>query len=336
MHRKVLDVLADNYGVAVSGEKIAEILSVSRNSVWKAVSKLREDGFEIVAVTNAGYKLISIGDNVIPKMINNLLSNGNRLKISFEKTVESTNSRLKELAEQGAEHGTVLIAQRQTGGKGRLGRTFHSPNGGLYMSILLRPKFLAEESVHITVAAAVAVAKAVESVSEKKAGIKWVNDIYIDSQKLCGILTEAAMDFESGTVNYAIVGIGINVYQSDEELPDEISEIAGYLFDKKPEDNVKTILAAEVLSNFMGFYDKLEKREYIDEYQKRSVLTGCKILFLQGNYKFNGIVEGINDKAELIVRLENNEIKTFSSGEVLIDKDAFINAVRNRGVSGEK
>lgn len=331
MHNKVLDILAENYNQAVSGEKLAEILGVSRNSVWKAVAKLRESGFEIEAVTNAGYKLVSVGENVVPEMVKKCMPQNNNLEIIFQKSVESTNTKLKELAENSAKHGTVLISQNQTGGKGRLGRSFYSPDGGLYISVLLRPNFPASESVFITVAAAVAVAKAIESISNKRAGIKWVNDIYIDDRKVCGILTEAAMDFESGTVNYAIVGMGINIYPSQEGFPDEIKEVAGCVFDEKPNENVKTKLAAMILSNFMEFYDNLEKREFIEEYWVRSILTNCNILFSQGIKKFSGTVLGINENAELIVELDNGETKTFSSGEVLIDKDTLRQAITSKG-----
>ena len=168
----VLELLENSDG-PISGEEMAEKLGISRNSVWKAVGKLKEAGYEIQAGTNRGYRLVSSGNVLTPQGVRRLLTGSAKgCAIDVRDSVTSTNTVLKAIAEQGGAEGMVLIAQQQTQGKGRLGRTFLSPKGtGLYISILLRPKFSAEESLCVTTAAAVAVAEAIDSVTWKHAMI---------------------------------------------------------------------------------------------------------------------------------------------------------------------
>ncbi|WP_099205268.1 biotin--[acetyl-CoA-carboxylase] ligase [Scatolibacter rhodanostii] len=321
---QVLDYLLKQKGQAVSGEKIAQSLGVSRNSIWKAVQNLREEGFVIKAVTNAGYKLCAEGQTLSATSILLHMPKVHPFKIEVKKSVGSTNTELKALAENGAKEGTVLIAEEQLGGKGRLGRSFYSPSGGgLYMSVILRPKCLPDEALFITVAAAVAVAQAIETITDSKAKIKWVNDIYVKGKKVCGILTEASMDFESGSVNYAVLGMGINVTLPQGGFPEEIRDVAGALFNENAPDGIKAKLAAEILTRFIGMYQKLSAHEFMSEYQSRSLLTDCQITFTQGNQESHGIVVGISNRAELIVRLDSGEIKKYSSGEASIEKESL-------------
>ena len=249
--------------------------------------------------------------------------------VEIRDSVSSTNTVLKELAEQGAPEGTVLIAKEQSAGKGRLGRSFFSPRGtGLYMSILLRPKFSAEESLSITTAAAVAVAGAVEEVTGRPAKIKWVNDVYLDGYKICGILTEASADFETGGLHYAVLGIGVNLQAPEGGFSEEIREIAGALF-KTVLPEAQEMLAAGILNRFFAFYSDLTARSFLQEYRERSLLTGTQIHFLYGNESFTGKVIGIDDDFRLMVELEDGSKKTFSAGEVDIDKE-FLSQIRQK------
>lgn len=324
---KVLKLLRDSGGV-MSGEEIAKQLGISRNSVWKAVKKLQADGYRIDAKTNCGYTLLSESCTLSPENISRSLTGAARIaKIEIRDSVSSTNTVLKELAEQGKPEGTVLIARQQSAGKGRMGRSFFSPKGtGLYMSILLRPKFSAEESLFITTAAAVAVAGAVEEATGRTAKIKWVNDVYLDGYKVCGILTEASVDFETRGLNYAVLGIGVNLQEPEGGFSEEIREVAGALFEKAP-PGAQVTLAAGILNRFFNFYSSLTALSFLPEYRERSLLTGAQIHFLYGNESYTGKVIGIDETVRLLVELEDGTRKAFSAGEVAIEKD-FLNWLR--------
>lgn len=331
----VLELLEENGG-ALSGEDMAKKLGITRNSVWKAVKKLREEGYEIQAGTNRGYMLVSDSDVLSAANIRRRLTGKAKcVAVDVREEVTSTNTVLKELAEQGGAEGMVLIAKQQSAGKGRLGRSFASPKGtGLYMSVLLRPRFSAEESLSITTAAAVAVAEAVERVTGRRAMIKWVNDVYLDGYKICGILTEASIDFETNGLHYAVLGIGVNIQEPEGGFQGELKEIAGALYRETAPSGVRTALAAEILNCFFSFYESLEKRSFLPEYRSRSLLTGKKIRFICGNKKLSGTVLGIDEEARLLVSLENGEQAAFSAGEVAIDKD-FLASLRKKQEKGK-
>ena len=184
---EVLKQLEENKGEYISGGQLATNLNVSRNSIWKAIKTLEKDGYSINAIPNKGYCLEPDNDILSPQSIEQYLNYP--LNLSVYKTITSTNTVLKEKAEQSAPHGTVLIATEQTLGRGRMGKKFYSPsNTGLYISILVRPDIPADQALFLTTSAAVATAKAIEDVSNKKADIKWVNDIYIYDKKVVAFL----------------------------------------------------------------------------------------------------------------------------------------------------
>ena len=320
---QVLKILEENKGRSVSGEDMAKALFVSRNAVWKAIKALRSEGHIIEAGTNRGYSLSEKSGVFSPQSVMKLLGGAKeKFDIIYRETVGSTNTELKALAEQGSPEGTVLIAGEQTAGKGRRGRSFCSPKDtGLYMSVLFRPDFSAEKALFITTCAAVAVAEAVDEITGGEAKIKWVNDVYLNNKKVCGILTEASVDFEGGGLNYAICGIGVNF--SGEALPEELKEIAGGIGgDPKA---LKPKLAAEILSRFFRYYERLEALDFLPEYRRRSLLTGKTVSFTRDGEQYKALVLGIDEKARLMVRLENGEELALSSGEVIIEKSSFLN-----------
>lgn len=325
---QILELLEEAEG-PLSGEEMAQRLGISRNSVWKAVQRLREDGYEIKAATNRGYRLVSSDSALTPQGVRRLLAGPARgCVIDVRDTVTSTNTVLKAIAEQGGAEGMALIAQQQTQGKGRLGRTFLSPKGtGLYISILLRPKFSAEDSLSVTTAAAVAVAEAIDSITGRHAMIKWVNDVYLQGRKVCGILTEASVDFENGGLHYAIVGIGVNIQEPPGGFAPEIRDVAGALYQGEVPSGVRVRLAAEILNRFFGFYEHLTQRTFMEAYRQRSLLTGIEVTFTQGDRVHEGLVLGVDDEARLQVRLPSGEEKLFSAGEVNIKKD-FLERLR--------
>lgn len=318
----VLELLQESPG-PISGEEMARRLAVSRNSVWKAVNKLKEAGYEISAVTNRGYQLLSESNVLSSANIRRQLSGAaEQVLIDIRESVTSTNTVLKEIAEQGGKEGMVVIAEQQSSGKGRLGRSFYSPKGsGLYLSILLRPRFSAEESLSITTAAAVAVAEAVDAVTGEASQIKWVNDVYFHGKKVCGILTEASVDFENNGLHYAVLGIGVNLREPEDGFTGELQKVAGALFREAPPPGSRAKLAAEILNRFFAYYRALPVRTFMPEYRKRSLLTGMEITFQVGEKLCEGTVLGVDDQARLRIRLPDGTETGFGAGEVNIKKD---------------
>lgn len=317
----VLQLMLDNKGEVLSGENIASNLGVTRNAVWKAINSLRQEGYNIEASTNKGYTLVSDNNVLSAQGIRKYMKSGERIDLRVLPTIDSTNNYLKKLASDGGKEGIVAISEEQTAGKGRLGRRFESPKKtGIYMSFLLRPKFSAEESLSITTIAAVAVAKAIEETTGFETKIKWVNDIYMREKKICGILTEASVNFENGGLEYAVPGIGINVKYPEGGFPEEIRDIAGAIYEEECGDDVRCQIVARVIDNFFEYYDKMPNSNHIEEYRKRSLLTGREIDYIENGEEKSGLVQGIDDDCRLIVKLPNGELKYFSTGEVTIKK----------------
>lgn len=314
---QVLYILEKHKGNSVSGETLAKQLFCSRNAVWKAIKSLQNDGYIIEAVTNKGYCLSADNNVFSAASIEKYLENDCSIILLNE--TDSTNNYLKKLAESGAEEKTVVIAESQSGGKGRMGRSFFSPKDGLYMSILLRPDISADKSLFITTAAAVAVSDAIEEISGKKTGIKWVNDIFIGNKKVCGILTEAAVDFETGGLYYAVLGIGVNIFHPSDGFPDEIKNIAGAVFDEKPSDNeVKQKLTAKIIDNFLNIYCDFENSDFMKKYKQRSCVLGKEVFVIKGENRTKATAVDIDDSARLVVKYENGEMQALSSGEVSV------------------
>ncbi len=303
----------------ISGQELAQKLFVTRNAVWKAVEALREQGYAIEAVTNRGYRLQEGSSIFSAQSVRRYLGDDDSwFTVEIADTVTSTNTVLKERANAGAPEGTVLIAQQQTGGRGRQGRSFASPKGtGLYTSILLRPKMKAEEALFLTTAVAVAVAETIEEVSGQKAGIKWVNDIWIGDLKVCGILTEASFDLEAGGLEYAVVGWGINLAEPEGGFPEELRGVAGAVFSDPPGNDTRSRLSAGILRRFLYYYRTLSSRTFLQGYRDRSILIGRPVAIL-GKEEQEALVLGIDDDCRLHVRLPDGQERFLSSGEVRV------------------
>ncbi len=316
---QVLKILEENRGQSINGAKLANDLYVTRSAIWKAVKALQKEGYHITAVTNRGYCLQSQNDIVsAASILPYLRGDAASFDLEVHQTVTSTNTLAKEMAAKGAKEGTVLIAREQTEGRGRMGRSFYSPQAsGIYFSVILRPKLTLEDSLLITTAAAVAVSQAMEAVAKVKAEIKWVNDIFIADKKVCGILTEASLNFESGGLEYAVVGIGINIEAKD--FPEDIKGIAGSLFTEKPSAlPITSILVAEVLNHLAIYKKELSEKHYMEEYRKRSFLLGKNILVLKGKETYPAKAITIDDKARLVVIYEDGTTEALNSGEVSV------------------
>ena len=315
---EVLRILEARRGEAVSGEQMAADLGLSRAAVWKAVSGLKDRGFRIAAGPNRGYTLASDGGSLHPETIRRHLRAAGEFQLRVYDRVEgSTNDLVREAAVRGEAEGLAVIADTQTAGRGRQGRTFVSPPGtGAYLSLLLRPKLPAEEAVAVTGIAAVAAARAIGDVGGGSAGIKWVNDIYLRGRKVCGSLTEATLDMESGGLDYAVLGIGVNLFSPPGGFPPELTEIAGAVFPGKPEDDERSRLIAAILDRFLPLYRALPDRGWLEEYRSRSILTGREVRFIREEQEHRGLVLGVDDSARLLIRLSDGKETALSSGEV--------------------
>ena len=236
--------------------------------------------------------------------------------------VDSTNRLLKNMASEGAPEGSVIIADMQTEGHGRLGRDFFSPSGtGLYMSILLRPQLSAQQSLLITTCAAVAAAEAIEKLSNKYAGIKWVNDIYIGGRKVCGILTEGSI--EGDCLKYAVLGVGINLLHPDGGFPEDLRDSAGAVFSPgettHTAEELRSMAVEYFLDSFLKYYSKLEQKEYLDAYRSRSIVYGKEITVIPPDTSpILAVAGNICDDFSLLIRFNDGSIQRLQAGEVSI------------------
>ena len=309
------DILMEiSKGKIISGGLLASKLGVSRTAVWKAVNALRAEGYFITGL-GGGYVLSPENTRLCGEQLKYDIRGAT---IVFKEKTVSTNEDIKTLAESGEAEFTVVVSRSQTGGKGRMGRSFYSFDGGLYFSVLLRPALSADTCLKITTAAAAAMAKAIEDISQKQTKIKWVNDIFIKGKKVCGILTEGVFDAENNQLKYAVLGIGVNVACPKNGFPVEIAETVDSLFEAcRVPSLVYCALLNSFLENLKGYYEDIESMPHIKEYRKRSFLDGKTVTYERAGKTHTGVVCGIGDNAELIVKEKGKEISLLS-GEVRI------------------
>ncbi len=309
LKEKILNLLNEKETEFISGQYLAETFNVSRNAVWKAVNSLRKDGCNIYAVQNKGYTLDG-GGIFTGEIIKSYMQSP--VKIEYIPNVTSTNDIIMEYGRKGIEEFTAVVADSQSSGRGRKGRIFYSPdNAGTYFSILLRPNINFSESLYITTAAAAAVTEAMKQLYNMDTEIKWVNDIYYNGRKICGILTEAHLDMESGTVDYAALGIGINIFEPKESYNQDIKNIAGAAFCRSMFDNkIRCKITAKVIDIFYEYYKNLSNMTFLTVYKSRSFLTG------KNGIMQKAFVKGIDDKCRLSVLFENGIEENLLSCEV--------------------
>lgn len=301
----------------ISGQALADGLSVSRHAVWKAIDKLRAEGYEIEARTNRGYRLVAAKDSLSAEGVAAFLPPDAGFALEYHEVIDSTNIRARKLAEDGAPAWTVVLAGSQTAGRGRLGKSFYSPEAsGIYMSVIVRPECDVREANLLTLAAAAAVAEAVELVCDVQVGIKWVNDCFVDGRKICGILTEAAVGVEEQCLRYAVVGIGINVAPPAGGFPEELGNIATSIFTTPPETEVRNRLAAEVLARFRPYAEAVALREYFASYRAHLFVIGREVDIVRGGNRETVTVRALNDDGSLLVEQADGTTRSIASGEV--------------------
>ena len=322
---KLFELLSSNADEFISGQIIADELKLSRNSIWKGITALKKDGYIIESKPHIGYRLAG-ESNLLSKEI---ITKDLRVPCTVEvhNTVTSTNDMAKKKIM--SHKPVLLIANRQSTGRGRLGRSFESPGGtGLYLTIALKPGFSLEKSLYVTMAAAVSVCRAIEKVCDRNPQIngknpqmKWGNDIFIENKKVCGILTEAQTNFETGQIDSLIIGIGVNCFPGN--LPNKLKEIAGSISEKTGNFS-RNRLAAEIINETLKSLDRIEDKSFLTEYKSRCFILGHEIK-VHPQYDKSGIPAKALDIAEdggLIVEYidgtKKGETETLHTGEISI------------------
>lgn len=319
MKEEILRLLrsADGY---ISGQELCNRFGVSRTAVWKAINQLKEAGYEIEAQQNKGYRLMAAPDLMTEAEIKSLMHTEwvAKEELYFD-TIDSTNTKAQELAEKGYPSGTLVVADKQESGKGRRGRSWVSPSGtGIFMTLMIKPDINPNNASMLTLVAALAVAKAITSVTGEEAMIKWPNDIVVNSKKVCGILTEMNAQFDY--INHIVVGIGINVH--NESFPEEISQMASSLMIEAGGKRFhRAQIIAETMSYFEQYYDTFLKTQdlsaLVREYDELLVNRNKSVRVLDPKEPFDGKAMGITPKGELIVDTWESR-KLVSSGEVSV------------------
>lgn len=306
----------------MSGQQLADTLNVTRASVWKSIKALQDEGYKIVATTNRGYVLEETNDILSEQSLRACLGEEYRdVDIFTFKTSPSTNAEaMTRLMNGGLTHGTLIVADEQTKGRGRMGKSFFSPKSGIYMSVCLCKSIERMQDVMvITPAAAVAVRSAIAKLTGIDAKIKWVNDIYIDKKKVCGILTQADIDFESGKAGTFIVGIGINFVEQD--FPDEIKQRACALFTGQP-TITRSQLIGEIYRNLIKLTDDLTDRRFMLSYKQHSLVMNREISYTYNGEDKSGKVIDIDGDGGLVVQENGGGIRNLTCGEISIRSSA--------------
>ena len=318
LKEEVLSLLL-NAREPVSGEGICKTFGVTRAAVWKAIDQLRQEGYTIDAAPRRGYTLTAKPDRLDTAQVRAYLAGHPWRELAQTAvSVDSTNNACKRLAAEGAPDGTAIITGMQTAGRGRRGRTFLSPPGGLYFSVILRPHAKPEALMHLTAMTAVAAARAICAVSGVYPGIKWTNDLVINKRKLCGILTEIGIEAESREVDYAVVGIGINCEKT--ELPPDVAAMSTSLEAETGKKIDRSRLAAELLRSLSEMERALftEKARWLQEFSTHCVTLGQDIKLVRGGDVTFAHADGIDGEAALLVTYPDGTRGTIASGEVSV------------------
>ena len=306
----LLQALSAAEGSYISGQQLAQRLGVSRAAVHKAAAALSAQGYTLEAVSRRGYRLVG-GDPFCAEAAGDYPA-----PIHLYDRLESSNQTAKRLALSGAPHGTLVLTNQQSAGRGRMGRKFESPAGqGIYLSLLLRADIPAADAQTVTVSAAVAVCRAVKALCGLELSIKWVNDLYYRGKKVCGILTEAGADLESGQLEWLVVGIGLNLTTPPEAFPAELRRLAGSLFPGGPAPVSRVALAAAIARELLTLCPAFD---CLEEYRARCFVPGHWVTVCTGRETYAALALSIDDAGRLVVRRENGREEALQHGEVSI------------------
>lgn len=318
---KVYALLRQHLGEFFSGEELSRQLGITRAAVWKAIDSLRRDGYTIEARKSQGYRLVAAPDALVEREIQRYLPPDLSCpELRCLQEVDSTNSYLKREALKGAPHGTIAVADCQTAGRGRMSRRFQSPpDCGVYLSVLFRPKLMPAELMGATGMAAVAVCDAVEKAAGVRPQIKWTNDLILHNRKLGGILTEMALEGETGQTEFLVIGAGINVRQGADTFPPEVAEIATSLAAEGYEAS-RPALAAALIEAFYRLGRDLggDISPWVEAYRRDCVTLGkeVRLLWTEGRERARAL--DVDGQFGLVVRREDGTETTVRTGEVSV------------------
>ena len=301
----------------ITAETFSRKLGINKSSIYQHIQALRLEGYNIEGCTNRGYRLSSSSDVFTAETISKYYKI-NPEKIRIFSSLPSTNLTAKEMASLGAPEGTVIIAETQTAGRGRMERNFFSPaKSGLYMSVILRPALAPSDALQITALSAVAVSETIETFTDASAQIKWVNDVYIKGKKVCGILAESSVNPKAERLDYIVLGIGVNLFEPKGLFPNEIQSIAGAVFNE-PFPDARSKFTARLLENIFKYYELQDKKDVFQKYKERSFLTGKEVNVNNFTSIFPANVLDINDDFSLKIALSDGTVQNLSSGEVSV------------------
>ncbi len=312
LKEKVLSELLLSAGKYCSGGQLSEDYGVSRTAVWKAIEQLKAQGCQIEAVTNKGYLLKEIPDIYNQQYLESLL-HGTGFQVQHYAEIDSTNRLAKDLAAQNAPSRTVITADVQTAGRGRMGKSFHSPTGGLYMSVIVKPDLPLSATMSITACTASAVHKALEEFGIVTQ-IKWVNDLFLNGRKICGILSEGSFNAELLKMDYLVIGIGVNLH-ADPYLPEELKPIVTDLETETGKKINKCQLLAAILKNMKKYFDEIQQKTYLKIYAENSCTLGHRVRTDTG---LEGQATGFTEEAGLKLRLDDGTETVLSTGSAQI------------------
>lgn len=321
MQSSILQMLRERPGDFVSGEAMCNALSVSRTAIWKHIKDLQDTGYQIEAVRNKGYRLLSAPDLVTAAEIRDGLTTSLfGQSIVFRPTIDSTNNLAQELANNGALEGTLVIADEQEQGRGRRGRNWYSPpRSGVWMSLILRPQLPLAHAAQITLVTAIALAKALTRLTGERAGIKWPNDILFGKKKCCGILTEMSAEFDQ--IHHLVVGIGINVNVAQADFPKEIQDIATSLRAVKGATLPRAKVVQTVLEELEPLY-----RQYVEnggfgtlreDWKQMNITLGKEIVAHTAQGTIRGRALDIDEFGVLLVEDQSGELKKIYSADIM-------------------
>ncbi len=310
----------------VSGQQLCDRLGVSRTAVWKVINQLKEEGYLIESVSRRGYRLVESPADVYSEseIASRLHTKWAGKKLHFFEVTGSTNPDAKRFAEEGALHGTTVVADRQTAGRGRRGRSWESSAGtSIYFTIVLRPKFSPDKASMVTLVMALAVAEAISEVTGLDTGIKWPNDIVVNGKKVVGILTELSTMPEMNEIQFLVAGVGVNVNQnSAEEFSEEIRKTATSLRIESGKSVFRAALLERILSRFEEDYEIFEQTLDMsvlrERYEARLAGRDAGVQVLDPSGAYAGVSRGITDTGELVVEKENGERVLVYAGEVSV------------------
>lgn len=315
MEEKILNIFRNSPDKYISGEEISQKLGISRAAIWKHIEKLRQKGYDFMATPHLGYRLSFVPDRLFPEEIKfGLNTKIMAKKIVYYDTIDSTNTKCYELAEKKYPQGTIVVAEGQTKGKGRLSRTWVSPRyKGIYFSVILKPDILPVHVPKITLLAAVSTVSAIRKLTQLPALIRWPNDVLINKRKVCGILTE--MNAEADRVNFIILGIGINVTARHSDLPKGTTS----LLEEGEKDVSRCQLLRKLLMELESYYALFKEEGFapiIQEWQNLSAILGSRVKVISHNEKIEGQATDIDSDGALIIRLDSGFQKKVLAGDV--------------------